>query len=79
VDVVDVRVCPSSVRSFQLNSILETDGQTDGRTDWGSLLDGVSHNVSEWDNSCEEKALLNKCDLSARLKAAWITVDITTQ
>jgi len=42
-------------------------------------LDGVSHNVSEWDNSCEDKAQLYKCDLSARLKAAWITVDITTQ
>ena len=24
-----------------------------------------------------EKAQLNRCDLSARLKAAWITVDIT--
>jgi len=25
--------------------------------------------VNIWDNSYEEKALLNKCDLSARLKA----------
>ena len=33
----------------------------------GRLCITISVNI--WDNSCEEKAQLNKCDLSARLKA----------
>jgi len=30
--------------------------------------------VNIWDNSYEEKAQLNKCDLSACLKAGWLSI-----